>query len=69
MKDAQAKGADIVYLPIYYQPASLILTQASKMGYKPSFFGIDGMDGILTLKGFDTKLAEGVYLLTPFYWY
>ncbi len=66
LKDAQAKGADIVYLPIYYQPASLILTQASKMGYKPSFFGIDGMDGILTLKGFDTKLAEGVYLLTPF---
>lgn len=66
LKDAQAKGADIVYLPIYYQPASLILTQANKMGYKPTFFGVDGMDGILTLEGFDTKLAEGVYLLTPF---
>ena len=24
------------------------------------------MDGILTLEGFDTKLAEGVMLLTPF---
>jgi len=24
------------------------------------------MDGILTLEGFDTSLAEGVYLLTPF---
>lgn len=66
LKDAQAKGADIVYLPIYYQPASLILTQANKMGYAPTFFGVDGMDGILTLEGFDTKLAEGVYLLTPF---
>lgn len=66
LKDAKAKGADIVYLPIYYQPASLILTQADKMGYAPSFFGVDGMDGILTLEGFDTKLAEGVYLLTPF---
>lgn len=66
LKDAQSKGADIVYLPIYYQPASLILTQANKMGYAPSFFGIDGMDGILSLKGFDKKLAEGVYLLTPF---
>lgn len=66
LKDAKAKGADIVYLPIYYQPASLILTQANKMGYKPTFFGVDGMDGILTLEGFDTKLAEGVYLLTPF---
>jgi len=66
LKDAQAKGADIVYLPIYYQPASLILTQANKMGYAPSFFGVDGMDGILSLEGFDKKLAEGVYLLTPF---
>lgn len=66
LKDAKAKGADVVFLPIYYQPASLILTQADKMGYAPSFFGVDGMDGILTLEGFDTKLAEGVYLLTPF---
>lgn len=66
LKDAQSKGADIVYLPIYYQPASLILTQADKMGYEPTFFGVDGMDGILSLKGFDKSLAEGVYLLTPF---
>lgn len=66
LKDAQSKGADVVFLPIYYQPASLILTQADKLGYKPTFFGVDGMDGILTMKGFDTKLAEGVYLLTPF---
>lgn len=66
LKDAKAKGADLVYLPIYYQPASLILTQADKMGYAPTFFGVDGMDGILTLEGFNKKLAEGVYLLTPF---
>ena len=63
---AQDAGADIVFLPIYYDPASLILTQANQMGYAPTFFGVDGMDGILTLEGFDTSLAEGVYLLTPF---
>lgn len=63
---AQSAGADIVFLPIYYDPASLILTQANQMGYEPTFFGVDGMDGILTLDGFDTSLAEGVYLLTPF---
>ena len=50
----------------YYEPASVILTQANAMGYAPTFFGVDGMDGILTLPGFDTSLAEGVYLLTPF---
>ena len=63
---AQSAGADMIFLPIYYEPASVILTQANAMGYAPTFFGVDGMDGILTLPGFDTSLAEGVYLLTPF---
>ena len=63
---AQAAGADLVFLPIYYQPASVILAQANAMGYAPTFFGVDGMDGILTLEGFDTSLAEGVMVLTPF---
>ena len=63
---AKTKGADTIFLPIYYQPASVILKQANDMGYKPTFFGVDGMDGILTMKGFDAKLAEGVMLLTPF---
>ena len=66
LADAKNAGADLVFLPIYYTPASLILNQANSTGYKPTFFGVDGMDGILTLKGFDTKLAEGVMLLTPF---
>ena len=64
---AQAAGADLVFLPIYYQPASVIFQQAEAMGYAPTFFGVDGMDGILTLDGFDTSLAEGVMLMTPFY--
>ena len=66
MTDAKNAGADLVFLPIYYEAASLILTQANTMGYEPTFFGVDGMDGILTLEGFDTSLAEGVMLLTPF---
>lgn len=64
--EAKNAGADLLFLPMYYQPASLILKQASDMGYAPKFFGVDGMDGILTLEGFDTSLAEGVMLLTPF---
>ena len=66
LNDAKSKGADLVFLPMYYQPASLILTQANAMGYAPKFFGVDGMDGILTMENFDPKLAEGVMLLTPF---
>ncbi len=63
---AQEAGAEIVFLPIYYGPASLILKTASDKNYKPIFFGVDGMDGILSVEGFDTSLAEGVMLLTPF---
>ncbi|RKM58324.1 ABC transporter substrate-binding protein [Butyrivibrio sp. X503] len=66
LQKAKDAGADLVFLPIYYQAASLILTQANTMGYAPTFFGVDGMDGILTVENFDTKLAEGVMLLTPF---
>lgn len=66
LSEAQKAEADLVFLPIYYTPASLILQQASASGYAPKFFGVDGMDGILSLEGFDTSLAEGVMLLTPF---
>ncbi len=66
LNDAKAKGADLLFLPIYYTPASLILKQAKDMQYTPKFFGVDGMDGILTMKNFDTSLAENVMLLTPF---
>ena len=63
---AQSAGADLLFLPIYYQEASVILNQANQMGYTPTFFGVDGMDGILTMEGFDPSLAEGLMLLTPF---
>ncbi len=66
VKQAVDSGADIVFLPIYYQPASQILVEADKQGYAPSFFGCDGMDGILSLDNFDKSLAEGLYMLTPF---
>ena len=63
---AKDAGADVVFLPIYYQPASQILAEANKQGYTPTFFGCDCMDCILTMEGFDTTLAEGLYMLTPF---
>ena len=63
---AQSAGADLLFLPIYYQEASVILNQANQMGYTPTFFGVDGMDGILTMENFDASLAEGLMLLTPF---
>ncbi len=66
LQKAKEGGAELVFLPIYYQEAALILSQANSMGFAPMFFGCDGLDGILGVEDFDTALAEGVMLLTPF---
>jgi branched-chain amino acid transport system substrate-binding protein len=66
LQKAKDGGADLVFLPIYYKEAALILQQAKDLGYEPKFFGCDGLDGILGVENFDTSLAEGVMLLTPF---
>ena len=66
LTSCKSAGAEVVFLPIYYTPASVIMKQAKDMNYAPTFFGVDGMDGILDMEGFDTALAEGVMLMTPF---
>ena len=62
-KDA---GCDVVFLPFYATEAAQVLTYAGTIDYSPVFFGCDGLDGVLTVEGFDPALAEGVMLLTPF---
>ena len=64
--DASEAGADLVFLPIYYTPVVAIMQQADAAGYGFKFFGVDGMDGLLAVEGFNTALAEGSYMLTPF---
>jgi len=60
-------GADLLFLPIYAQEAAYIITQADKVGLDVTFFGCDGLDGILEKIGADNlPLTEGVMLLTPF---
>ncbi len=66
LQQAKDAGAELIFLPIYYTEASLILTQADSMGFDVQFFGCDGLDGILGVENFDASLAEGVMLLTPF---
>ena len=66
VNDASNAKADLVFLPIYYGPASMIIQTAKGIGFEPVFFGVDGMDGILAIPEFDVSLAEGVMLLCPF---
>lgn len=66
LQKAKDSGAELVFLPIYYKEAALILQQASDLDFSPIFFGCDGLDGILTVENFKAELAEGLMLLTPF---
>ena len=66
LQKAKDAGADLLFLPIYYSEASLILAQAAQMEYAPVVFGVDGMDGVLGVDNFDASLAEGVIFLSPF---
>ncbi len=66
LQKAKSAGAELVFMPFYYSQAALVLQQAAAMDYKPVFFGCDGMDGLLAVENFDTSLAEGVMLMTPF---
>ena len=66
LQKVKESKADIVFLPLYYQEAALILTQADKMGLDVTWFGCDGLDGVIQQLGSDASLAEGVMLLTPF---
>jgi len=66
LQKVKESGAELVFLPIYYEKAALILTQADKAGIKTKFFGCDGLDGVIDQLGDSAKLAEGVMLLTPF---
>lgn len=59
-------GAELVFLPIYYQEASLFLEQAAAAGLETKYFGCDGLDGVIGQLGDKAALAEGVMLLTPF---
>lgn len=66
LQKAKDGGAELVFLPVYYQEAALILQQAKDLDFAPKFIGCDGLDGLLSVENFDTSLAEGVMLLTPF---
>ena len=66
IQKVQESGAELLFLPIYYQEAALILQQADKAGLNVKYFGCDGLDGLIDQLGADVGLAEGVMLLTPF---
>ena len=62
-----SSGVKLVFIPLYAEEASTVLTQAhGKFADDVYFFGADGLDGILGKVEQDTSLANNVLMLTPF---
>ena len=62
------KNCKFIFMPIYYQPATLFLTQAKDIfGADVVYYGCDGFDGIDSQEGFDINtIPQKVTMLSHF---
>lgn len=63
----KSSGADVIFVPGYYQDVSFILTQANQLGIKIPFVGSDGWDGVTNQLGDKATVADGSIFLSPFF--
>ena len=66
LQTLKAAGCEVIFLPIYYQEAFLIIKEAKSMNYEANFFGCDGLDGIVRYAGNEASILTGVKYFTPF---
>ena len=62
------KSCTFIFMPIYYTPASIFMTQAKDILAKETvYYGCDGFDGIDSADGFDiTTIPQKVTMLSHF---
>ena len=62
------KEMQFIFMPIYYQPATLFMTQAKDIiAADATYYGCDGFDGIEGMEGFDiTAIPQAVTMLSHF---
>ena len=62
------KDCTFIFMPTYYEPASLFMTQAKDiLNPKAVYYGCDGFDGIDNIDGFDiTTIPQEVTMLSHF---
>jgi len=65
---ALLKDCEVVFMPIYYTPASQFMTQAKNVENSiTTYYGCDGFDGIDAMEGFDiTTIPQEVSMLSHF---
>lgn len=64
----ELKDCDVIFMPIYYTPASQFMMQAKNdVKANAIYFGCDGLDGIGSIPGFDiNSITQEVSFLTHF---
>lgn len=62
------KGCEVVFMPIYYTPASQFMTQANNVENSiATYYGCDGFDGIDAIDGFDINtIPQEISMLSHF---
>ena len=62
------KGCGFIFMPTYYTPASLFMTQAKDIVAADAvYYGCDGFDGIDNIEGFDiTTIPQEITMLSHF---
>ncbi|MBQ8342096.1 MAG: ABC transporter substrate-binding protein [Clostridia bacterium] len=62
------KDCTFIFMPIYYTPASLFMTQAkTKVAANATYYGCDGFDGIESAEGFNIQdIPQKVSMLSHF---
>lgn len=61
----KGSGAEIIFVPAYYNDVAYITKQANDMGMALPFIGSDGWDGVLA-QVTDASVLEGSVFLSPF---
>lgn len=64
----ELKDCDVIFMPIYYTPASLFMKQGNGIVKANAiYYGCDGLDGIDAVEGFDiSSITQGVSYLSHF---
>lgn len=66
IQKVQSSGADAVFIPDYYEIIGKVAKQFKDAGFKGTFLGTDGWDGVLSIEGIDKSLFNGAYYTNVF---
>ncbi len=61
------KNCEFIFMPIYYTPAALFMTQAKGEAGIKTYYGCDGFDGLESAEGFTiSEIPQKITMLTHF---